>query len=151
MLSTPHVAVGAAIAVAIPNPLISIPLAIGSHFLLDSLPHWNPHMNTDLKKYGKVTSRNTNIVIADSVTALLLGSVVAYSYIPDTARSLAILLTCFSAVLPDLVEAPHYFMGHRNELVNKYIAWQKSIQFDVAPVPGLAVQAIVILVSLWTI
>ena len=49
MLETPHVAVGAAIAASIPNPLIAIPLAFASHFALELVPHWNPHLNTELK------------------------------------------------------------------------------------------------------
>ncbi len=41
MLSTPHILVGGAIVKAIPNPLISLPLAFLSHFLFDFIPHWD--------------------------------------------------------------------------------------------------------------
>lgn len=40
MLITPHALTGAAITVLVPNPLVSVPLAIGSHFVLDMIPHW---------------------------------------------------------------------------------------------------------------
>lgn len=41
MLSTPHLLVGAAIVKIVPNPVISLPLAFLSHFVLDSIPHWD--------------------------------------------------------------------------------------------------------------
>ena len=59
MLETPHVAVGAAIAVAIPNPYLAIPLALASHMILDHTPHWNPHFYTETKKFGKPTQKST--------------------------------------------------------------------------------------------
>lgn len=40
MLATPHLLSGAAIAVVVPNPVISLPLAFVSHFVLDKIPHW---------------------------------------------------------------------------------------------------------------
>jgi len=49
VLETPHVVVGAAIATKIANPFISLPLAFASHFLLEKVPHWNPHLNTEKK------------------------------------------------------------------------------------------------------
>jgi len=63
VLETPHVVVAAAIAVNVANPALAIPLALGSHFVLEKVPHWNPHLNTELKKFGKVSAQSTNIVI----------------------------------------------------------------------------------------
>ncbi len=40
MLLTPHAMVGAAIGVRLKHPLKVIPVAILSHFLLDTIPHW---------------------------------------------------------------------------------------------------------------
>ncbi len=76
MLETPHVALGVAIAVAVPNPLISIPLALASHFILDMTPHWNPHINTEMKKYGKLTKPTLLIIGLDLFVALVLTIVV---------------------------------------------------------------------------
>ncbi len=150
VLETSHVVVGAAIATAIPNPIISIPLALASHFVLDKVPHWNPHLNTELKKYGKVTKNSTRIVIADVLLSLILGFYIASLALPDTAHATTILLACFVSVLPDLVEVPYFFFNWRNELIIKWIAFQKSIQVDTTPLPGLLTQAITILAAfLW--
>lgn len=40
MFVTVHLLSGTVIASSVPNPLLAIPLAFGSHFLLDYLPHW---------------------------------------------------------------------------------------------------------------
>jgi hypothetical protein len=151
MLETPHVMVGAAIATKIANPFLAIPLALGSHFLLERIPHWNPHLKTETDKYGKPTTRTTIITTIDAVTALISGSLIAARALPNTGHTITILLACFFSVLPDLVESPYFFMGVRNGLLVKYIAWQKSIQEDAKLIPGILTQLAIIGASLWWI
>lgn len=151
MLETPHVFVGAAIASKIPNPFIAIPLAFASHFVLEIVPHWNPHLNSETQKYGKVTKESTLVVIADSSLALISGSFIAYQALPDTGHAITILLACFASILPDLVEAPYFFLKMRNKLVKKWIGLQKSIQSDTSFFAGFLTQFIVILASIFWI
>ena len=40
MIGTNHLATGAVIALAVHNPLLALPLAFASHFVLDSVPHF---------------------------------------------------------------------------------------------------------------
>ena len=40
MLVTPHALMGAAIGLRLKHPLRIIPVAVASHFLLDTVPHW---------------------------------------------------------------------------------------------------------------
>lgn len=149
MLETPHVALGAAIASKIPNPLISIPLAFASHFLLDITPHWNPHLNTETKKYGKVTKQSLNIVIFDIVLSIIVGGSFAYLALPDTGRAVTILLASFAAVLPDVVEGPYFFLGIKTKLIEKWVKFQKSIQNDTNIYFGLFTQLVTILVAIY--
>lgn len=151
MLETPHVVTGIAIASVTGNPLIAFPLAIASHFFLDMVPHWNPHLNTDLKKYGRVSNKNVALVVLDSFLALGIGLFFAYRSLPDTMMALAVLAGCFGGVLPDLAEAPHYFLKFRHPVMDKFINWQKSIQNDTSPIPGIISQILTILVGLWVI
>jgi hypothetical protein len=151
MLETPHVMVAAAIATKIGNPLLAIPLALGSHFLLERIPHWNPHLKTETDKYGKPTTKTMIITTADAVTALFSGSLIAARALPDTGHALTILLACFFSVIPDLLESPYFFMGARNKLLIKYILWQKSIQEDAKLIPGILTQLVIIGASLWWI
>lgn len=151
MLETPHVALGAAIASKIPNPWIAIPLAFASHFVLEKVPHWNPHINTETKKYGHVTTRSTIIIIVDSVLALGLGSYFAWQAMPNTAHAATILAASLASVMPDLIEAPYFFLKIRSKFILKWLAFQKSIQVDTTPFWGLLSQALTILACFWWI
>jgi len=151
MLETPHVALGAAIALKIPNPLISIPLALGSHFLLEMVPHWNPHLNTETKKYGRPTKQSTIIATIDASIALSMGSYIAFTQSSDFIQTITILACCFASVIPDLLEAPYFFLGFRQRFFKKWIAIQKSIQADTSLVPGLATQILTLTATLYWI
>lgn len=148
MLETPHVVVGAAIATKVANPALSLPLAFASHFVLEKVPHWNPHLNTETKKYGKPTDKSTKIVIADVIVSLALGGYIASRALPDTTRFLIILIAAFVAVLPDIIEGPYFFLGLRHKLIERWIAFQKSIQVDTEVIPGLITQVITIIAAL---
>lgn len=144
MLETPHALVGAAIAVKIGNPILSIPLAFASHFVLEKVPHWNPHLNKETEKYGKPTRQTTIIVIADSSLALILGSSIAFSQ-PTITMIIGTLLSSFAAVLPDLMEAPYFFLKARNsKFIKKWIHFQKGIQVDAPPFLGILTQILTI-------
>lgn len=152
MLETPHVVVAAAIAVKIANPALAIPLALGSHFVLEKVPHWNPHLNTEFKKYGKVTERSTKIVVVDAIASLILGSSIAYMMLPDVNHAVFVLLACLFGVLPDLIEAPYFFLRKKSQFLEKvWIPLQKSLQVDTSPLPGLTTQFITVLAAFWWI
>lgn len=151
MLETPHVVVGAAIATKIVNPFLAIPLAFGSHFLLERVPHWNPHLNTEIKKYGHVTKQSTQLVIADVFLSLFLGGFIASRVLPDTGHAAVILVSSFAAVLPDVVEGPYFFLKMKNKFIDKWISFQKSIQTDTTLIPGLLTQVVTVSATLFWI
>lgn len=150
MLETPHVFVGAAIAVAVPYPLIAIPLAFTSHFVLEMIPHWNPHLNTETEKFGGPTRRSTAITAVDSTLALISGSFIAYKTLPNINLAILIIACSFFSVLPDLMEGPYFFLRMRTKWVAKWITFQKSLQCDTTWFWGLLTQLTVIAsVILW--
>jgi hypothetical protein len=150
MLETPHVAIGAAIATKIPNPLIAIPLAFVSHFVMEKVPHWNPHIVTETKKFGRPTKRSITVIIVDATIALTLGTYFASRVLPDYNHAAVILLSCFASVLPDLIEFPYFFMGTRNKFLQGWLKFQKSLQVDTTPFWGLLTQAVTLgAVFLW--
>lgn len=151
MLETPHVVVGAAIATKIGNPLLAIPLAFVSHFLLEKVPHWNPHISTEKKKYGKVTRQSTIIIIVDVMLSLAMGSAIALQNLPDLALVTTVYLASFAAVLPDVIEAPYFFLNMKSKFLEKWAAFQKSLQVDAPIAPGLATQLITIIATFWWI
>jgi hypothetical protein len=151
MLETPHVLVGAAIASKIGNPALALPLALGSHFILDLVPHWNPHLYTETQKFGKPSKKSTFIAIIDASLALILGSLIALKALPNTTQTITILLACFLSVLPDLVEGPYYFLNLKNEIVHKWILWHRSYQSNGDFYFGIISQLLIISASIWWI
>lgn len=151
MLETPHVLVGAAIASKITNPLLSIPISFASHFILEKVPHWNPHLNTETEKYGKPTKKSTIIAIIDVTTSLIAGSYIAFRAAPNTLQVFNILACCLVSSLPDIVEAPYFFLGMRNKVIKKWIEWQKSIQIDTKFFLGMATQLSTVFAAIYWI
>lgn len=144
MLETPHIALGVAIAVAIPNPYIAIPLAFASHFILDMTPHWNPHLNTEIKKYGHLTKQTLFIIGLDLACAVVLTTFLA-------KNDITIYLAAFAAILPDIVEGPYFLWGWRNKYLDPILRFQKSIQSNANMFWGLLTQVLILLGSLYIV
>ena len=151
MLETPHAALGIAIAVAVPNPSVAIPLAFASHFILDMVPHWNPHINTEMKKYGKLTNRTFLIIGLDLVATAILTGFVAYKALPNSSLFYSVLISSFVSILPDIAEGPYFLFGWRNKYLDVILRFQRSIQVNANIFWGLLTQILVILGSLYII
>ena len=151
MIETPHVVVGAAIAMKVANPALALPLALGSHLVLDKIPHWNPHLFTETKKFGKPTKRSTFIVAADIITSIIIGISIARLALPNTTLSLTVIAACFLSVLPDIVEGPYFFLNFRPKLIERWIKFQRSFQVNVNFIPGMLTQILTVAASLWWI
>ena len=152
VLETPHVVVGAAIATKVANPALSLPLALASHFILEKIPHWNPHLNTETEKFGRPTTKSIKIVIVDVILALTAGSLIASRVLPNINHALIILAASFTAALPDIIEGPYFFLGLKNKTIKRWINLQKSIQSDASLIPGLFNKLITVAAALvWII
>ncbi|OGY07801.1 MAG: hypothetical protein A2782_01515 [Candidatus Blackburnbacteria bacterium RIFCSPHIGHO2_01_FULL_43_15b] len=149
MVELPHAVVGAAIAYKIGNPALALPLSLLSHFALDLLPHWNPHLNREMKEYGHITKRTQKVIISDVVLSLLAGSYIAYQVHPDLKREVVILLGAFMGVLPDLAEAPFFFFRSKNSFLKRLIGLQTKLQFDIPFWPGVASQVLLLIAAFW--
>lgn len=147
MLETPHALVAAAIAAKIPNPVISLPLAFASHFVLDMTPHWNPHINTELKRDGKVSNKSIAIIGLD----LGLTTVSTLAIASTSSTPLILLFAAFLGMLPDIIEAPYFFFKNRHPFLLKWLKFQKSIQVDVGIIPGILTQIFVTAAAIWWI
>ncbi len=150
MLQTPHVIVGTAIAIKVGNPYLAIPLALASHFVLDRVPHWNPHTYTEAMKFGIPKKQTILLVLIDIGLAFGLGLLIASQFLPDYRRVLIILLAAFAAVLPDIAKYPFFlFKKARKGLYKKYVDWERSMQTDVSLAPGVLTQLSIIVVGAW--
>jgi hypothetical protein len=151
MLELPHAIVGIAIAKAIPNPLIAIPLAVGSHFVLDMLPHWNPHFFTETQKFGKPTKKSTDFATVEIICAGIVSFALALTQWPDIGRVLFFYTAAIAGMSPDLVKIPFFFLKVRTGMLKKYVLFERSIQNDAEPPLGIITQVLVALVGLFVI
>ena len=151
MLELPHVAVGAAIAVQTGNPLIFLPLAFLSHFLVDFIPHWNPNIYNEIKKFGKVSLKSNLIIIIDILLSLTFGLTIAMRFWPDTSRAIFFLLACFLAVLPDVIEAPYFYLKCKYPVLEKIIDFQRKHQGKTTMLLGLLIQMAVLIICFYLI
>lgn len=149
MLETPHVVLGAVIAKMIPNPLISVPLSFTSHFVLDMVPHWNPHLNTEIKKFGKLTNKTLIIIAVDLFISVLAIIFLTSKALPNQQQALNVFLSMSFSILPDVVEGPYFLFGYRNKFLNIWMKFQKSIQTDANLFWGLLTQVLLLVVSLY--
>lgn len=150
MLETPHVAVGVAIASKFPNPFIAIPLSFASHFVLDKIPHWNPHIYTETKTKGKPSKKSTAIAIADIGLSLVLGSAFAYRALPNSSLALLILACSLSSVASDVVKYPFYYFKWRMKWLVAWVNFERSMQVDAKSIYwGLTTQLLIIFASIW--
>lgn len=141
MLSTPHLLVGAAIVKTIPNPAISLPLALLSHFALDSFPHWD---GSPKAPFGLKT---TGWIIVD----YLIGSSIVLLLTAGLENQVLICLGAFLGTLPDFILGTY---RHLESTFSKYRLlrvpnqFHMSIQKNIPFRPGLVVTAVTSLISI---
>lgn len=121
MTATGHALIGTVIAAKIGNPMLAIPIAIGSHFLADALPHWDTGTNKEEK------SKRTFFI--ESVFDVLLGFVLSWLLItwifPSTNLGYAFLIIIM-AQLPDWLTAPYLFFNMKFPPFSSAYKFQKK-------------------------
>lgn len=145
MLEFVHAATGGMIALKIGHPLISLPLAILSHFALDLLPHWNPSLSKEKKNKGKISSKTKLIIFFDCLIGLILGLKIAFGVLPNTNKAILVILGCLAGILPDLIEAPYFFLNKNFPSLNGLIAFQNRHQWNISIVTGIIFQLVFLL------
>lgn len=152
MLETPHVAAGIALAAKFPNPLVSIPLSLASHFVLDKIPHWNPHLYTETQKFGQPSKKSTTLAIVDISASLILGLGFAYQALPNINTAILILACSLASVAPDVIKYPYYYFHWRQKLLVKWVKFERKIQVNAkSPFWGMLTQILVTAASLYTL
>lgn len=124
-----HALTGAAIGLAVQQPLLVVPLALASHFMLDALPHFGGH---PVYEWGH--KHFTKVILFD---ALMCIAAVAIAIMLAPQLALAILLGVAFAMLPDLSLVHYYTHGKPKHWFHNF---HLGIQWFERP-PGLLVEA----------
>jgi hypothetical protein len=120
---------GAAIALAVRQPLLAAPLAFLSHFVLDVTPHFG---GTPVYEYGHKVF--PYIIVGDAV--LTSGIILAIcTFAPLQAALIALCALC--AILPDILLLTYYVNDRPNTWFHR---WHLGIQWFERP-QGAIVEA----------
>ncbi len=101
MLVTNHVLSGAVLGAAVRRPVPAFLLGIGSHFVLDTVPHWGD--------FGDSTRDLLRVAVPDGLTGL--AAIGAMAAVAPPGRRLAVLAGMAGAALPDLDKPASVFFG----------------------------------------
>lgn len=141
MLELPHAFVGITIVYLIPNPLISLPLCLLSHFIFDSYPHWNPLQIKSGKNKGKFTPASKVVIASDFF--LSLGTIFYYGF-QNPLYAIGAML----AISPDLLFIPKVIFKKEFKLIDRFNKFIIPFHYDLKFPYGLLTQLLVILICL---
>jgi glycerol uptake facilitator-like aquaporin len=110
MTAVNHALTGSIIAAAIAYPIVGLPLALLSHFALDSLPHFGAHTVTNPK-----TKEFRAILVTDSILTAVLLIFTAFATYRVGMNWVVVFLGGFLGWLPDVMWYKHYQSDLRGE------------------------------------
>ena len=141
MLNTVHVTAAAAIVVAIPDPVVSLPLALVSHIVLDTVPHWN--WSPGKTMVGKLASINDGLIAIIVILGLSI-------YLNN---SWVVLAAGLLSMLPDVIQTPYHFWGWQPGWLVSFINWERRRQRWpwMKKWMGVSTQIVVLIISLGVI
>ena len=141
MLSIAHGTTGAFIATKIPNPFISLPLVIASHFLEDYIPHWDVGQGLT-KKVKSHKDAFLQELLTDFPASILI---VYFFFQYNQPFSWTPWIGWFFGLLPDFIEFPYLFLGWRFTPIKQLAAFHKYFHRSIPDkVRGLVPQILVI-------
>ncbi|HAU98896.1 MAG: hypothetical protein UX04_C0003G0072 [Microgenomates group bacterium GW2011_GWF2_45_18] len=144
MLSIAHCATGAFLATKLQNPLLFVPITLGSHYVEDWIKHWD--VGTGLS-HG-LRKRSTAFLL-ELIDLAVAGGVVFALYplrFPLTWSSIIPYVGAFVALIPDFLEAPRNFLKWEPWFLKPFNAFHHHIHRSIPNMwVGLAPQVLVLL------
>ena len=127
MLYTPHLLTGAVIVKYSGNPVIGLPLALISHFILDLMPHndFGLEPGITIREFLTMEKRRRNLIIGALFGDYIL-SATAFVFLWIKFTNFWYILGGIAGILPDLVEQIFMLFG------KALPGWQDKLQFRVS-------------------
>ena len=122
MTATNHALTGAVIALAVKQPVLAVPLAFASHFVLDAIPHFGIHEDDHVKRNSHWLFRT--VISIDTVLA------------NETTGWWVVLLGMLAGIAPDTIWIYRFIRLMRNKLVRPYgrvARFHQNIQWSEKP------------------
>lgn len=143
MLTTPHAAAGVALGITLGNPVLVIPAALTSHFLLDCVPHWQE----TLAPYEPTWKSYVRIPID---VALAIGLTIWAAHMQPSCVP-AIWAGAIAANIPDLDMVVVPLPAIKRGLMRRYWDWHCRIQRETSSLWGVAPQLAVIAAAILSV
>ena len=145
MLITPHALMGAAIGLRLKHPLRVIPVAVASHFLLDTVPHWQE----TLSPYRPTVATWIRIPIDMSLAAFGVAWIARRGSKRQRGLAGTVVIGALAGTLPDLdALACSHPLLLRNDVLKRYFLWHCGIQDETSEGWGLVPQIAVSVAAL---
>ena len=137
-MATNHMLAGAVVATGVQQPLLIVPLALISHFVLDMVPHFGIHENDHAKRNKHPLFHFVLAIDIAMVVALL---VLLPSILSGAIDRWVLLLGMVLAWIPDAVWIRHFIHSRRgHELTKGWLTkFHEKIQWFERP-PGIVVE-----------
>jgi len=139
MTATGHAIIGTLIAAKIGNPVLAIPIAIVSHVVIDTVPHWDTATNRKNKSFKKLFWQS----FLDVILGFILSYLIVFSLFPKT-NLIYVFIMIIAAQLLDWVTALYYFF--RIKSFKCVYSFQKLFNNDLGLPWGGITQIAVILI-----
>jgi hypothetical protein len=138
MTATSHAIIGTVIAAKIGNPVLAIPIAILSHIIIDTIPHWDTATNRKNKSFRRLFSES----FLDVFLGFVLSYLLVFLLFPKTNLSYVFIMIIASQLL-DWITSLYYFFHIQTF---KFIySFQKLFNNDLDLPWGGLIQIIVVL------
>ncbi len=102
MTSISHALIGASIAAKIHNPAAAAGISLITHFLCDTIPHWD--LGTNWRLRPKLV---TGILAIGETLIAIFGTFFIFS---GTIAPLTLAIAIIFSLIPDWIEAPYFFL-----------------------------------------
>lgn len=133
MTATAHALVGGAIAAAIPNPMIGLPLAAISHPFLDMIPHWD---------FGWGWRKKTKVrLFSEAIFDLTLGVILAYLLFGRNVDFWYFSGCILLSESWDILQSPYWLLGWKFPPFSSFYNIQHAIQGKAKLPWGILTQA----------
>ena len=143
MTATAHALIGIAIAAAIHNPYIAIPVALLSHIPCDLTPHWDAGTHFEKKSGRQLFNEGLIDVIVSGISSII----VLFTLFPELNLFYG-LVGAFSAQFLDWITAPYYMFNLKMQPFKLLFIFQKKINVRLDKPWGIVTQASVVAVLL---
>ncbi|KKU83826.1 hypothetical protein A2973_05490 [Candidatus Gottesmanbacteria bacterium RIFCSPLOWO2_01_FULL_49_10] len=102
MTATAHALVAGAIAAKFPDPVTAAAISFSSHFIMDSIPHWDVGTNWRM--------RPKTITGIFAIAETIGGMCLSFFLFGGHAPTLTLIVAIVASILPDWLETPWYVL-----------------------------------------